>query len=139
VRCRAVIAAVGDGRRFRSGRDFAAWVGLTPREHSSGGKSWKGGISKKGNPQLRRLLVTGATSQTRGERWKHAPGGTWFGDLLKRKPHRAATVALANKRARIAWAVLTRGEDLRSTVAPGAGNGSCPASAGLQESGATSE
>ena len=110
----AIIAAIGDGRQFRSGRDFAAWVGLTPRQHSSGGKTWLGGVSKKGSPYLRRLLFIGATSQVRGDRWKHAPGGEWFGNLRQRKPARVATAALASKMARIAWAVLTRGEAYRA-------------------------
>jgi len=110
----AIIGAIGDGRQFRSGRDFAAWVGLVPRQHSSGGKDRLGRISKRGNSYLRRLLVVGATMHLVGNRSKKAPGGAWFEDLRQRKPARLATVALANKLARIAWAVLTRGGTYRA-------------------------
>jgi transposase len=112
----AIIGAIGDGRQFRSGRDFSAWIGLVPRQHSSGGKDRLGRISKRGNAYLRRLLVIGATMQLVGNRWEKAPGGAWFGDLRRRKPARLATVALANKLARIAWAVLTRGGTYRTEL-----------------------
>jgi transposase len=114
VTASAIIASVGDGKQFKSGREFAAWIGLVPKQNSSGGKERLGRISKKGNRYLRQLLVMGATTQARGVRLAKAPGGAWFGDLLRRKPGRVAIVALANKMARIAWAVLTRHQAYRS-------------------------
>jgi transposase len=114
VTASAVISAIGDGRQFRSGREFAAWIGLVPRQNSSGGKESLGRISKKGNSYLRQLLVLGATSQLRGKRRENVPGGVWFEQLLRRKSARVATVALANKMARIVWAVLTKGECYRT-------------------------
>ncbi|MGH9439247.1 MAG: IS110 family transposase [Terriglobia bacterium] len=116
VTASALLAALGDGRQFRSGREFAASIGLVPRQNSSGGKDRLGRISKQGNPYLRQLLVLGATTQLRGRRREKAPGGDWFDRLLQRKPARVATVALANKMARIAWAVLTKGEAYRATA-----------------------
>jgi len=104
----AIAATVGDAAQFRSGREFAAWLGLTPRQNSSGGKERLGHISRQGNSYIRRLLVLGATSQLRGSRRSKAPGGAWFEDLLQRKAARVATVALANKTARVAWAVMAR-------------------------------
>jgi transposase len=102
-----------DFSQFRSGRHFAAWLGLVPREHSSGGKHRLGGISRAGNERLRSLLVVGATAVIRHCR----PGGkglmAWLEALLKRKPRKLAAVALANKMARIAWAMMTSGEDYR--------------------------
>jgi transposase len=116
VTASAIIAAIGDGRQFHSGREFAAWMGLVPRQNSSGGKEQLGHISKKGNVYLRQLLVLGATSQLRGKNRDNAPGGKWFNQLLQRKPARVATVALANKTARIVWAVLIRGECYRTPI-----------------------
>lgn len=94
---------------FRSGRQFAAWLGLTPRPHSSGGKEKLGGISKQGDGYLRRLLVVGATAVMRMAR-KDAARQPWAAQLLTRKPVKVATVALANKTARVAWAVMARNE-----------------------------
>jgi transposase len=105
----AISAAVPDASLFRSGRQFAAWLGLTPRPHSSGGKERLGGISKQGAGYLRRLLVVGATAVMRMTR-KNAARQPWLAQLLERKPAKIATVALANKTARIAWAVMTRKE-----------------------------
>jgi transposase len=116
VTASAILATIGDGKQFRSSREFAAWVGLVPRQNSSGGKERLGRISKKGNPYLRQLLVLGATTQLRTGRADKAPGGLWFGQLRQRKPARVASVALANKIARIAWAVLTRGESYRAAA-----------------------
>ena len=113
----AIIAAIGTGQQFKSGREFAAWVGLVPRQNSSGGKERLGRISKKGNTYLRKLLVMGATGQLRGKYVEKAPGGQWFGQLIRRKSARVASVALANKMARVAWAVLTKGESYRKSVA----------------------
>lgn len=116
VTASAIIAAIGDGSHFRSGREFAAWLGLVPRQNSSGGKDQLGSISKKGNVYLYRLLVMGATTQLRIKHRERAPGGKWFEQLLQRKPARVASVALANKMARIAWAVLTKGENYRAPL-----------------------
>jgi transposase len=105
----AIVASIADARQFKSARHFAAWLGLTPRSHSTGGKERLGGISKQGDPYLRRLLVTGATCVIRYAR-KKAPGeGGWVRALLTRRPARLVSVALANKMARIVWALLVRG------------------------------
>ena len=104
----AIVATVGDAAQFKSGRELAAWMGLTPRQNSSGGKERFGHISRQGNAYLRRLLVLGATGQVRGKRREQAPGGTWFQTLIGRKPPRVAITALANKMARIAWAVMAK-------------------------------
>lgn len=105
----AIAAAVPDASLFRSGRQFAAWLGLTPRPHSSGGKERLGGITKQGDGYLRRLLVVGATAVMRMAR-KDASRQPWRAQLLERKPTKFATVALANKTARIARAVMARKE-----------------------------
>ena len=117
----AIVASVADARQFKSARHFAAWLGLTPRSHSTGGKERLGGISKQGDPYLRRLLVTGATCVIRYARRK-APGeGEWVKALLARRPARLVSVALANKMARIVWALLVRGNTYRApTVAAAA-------------------
>lgn len=105
----ALVAAIGHGHAFRKGRDFAAWLGLVPRQHSSGGKPTLLGISKAGNSYLRRLLIHGARSVCLHlHRQRHALG-RWI-DALERRAHKnVVAVALANKLARIVWAVLTRG------------------------------
>lgn len=110
----AIAAAVPDATLFQSGRQFAAWLGLTPRTHSSGGKERLGGISKQGDGYIRRLLVIGATAVIRLARQDNA-SKAWAAKLLERKPARLVSVALANKTARIAWAVLVRNQ---SYVAP---------------------
>ena len=109
----AIAAAVPDASLFRSGRQFAAWLGLTPRAHSSGGKEKFGGISKQGDGYIRRLLVTGATAVIRMARQGN-PGKVWAARLLERKPAKLFSVALANKTARIAWAVLARNQSYRA-------------------------
>ena len=109
----ALAATLGDARQFRSGRELAAWLGLVPRQSSTGGKQRLGGISKQGDRYLRRLLVLGATAVLRHPKTKARAGGDWLDALLKRRPARVATVALANKMARIAWALLVREEDYR--------------------------
>lgn len=106
----AIAATVTDPGQFRSGRQFAAWLGLTPQQHSTGGKTRLGGISKQGDRYLRRLLVVGATAVMRHAKDKSTPMASWARELLKKKPFRLVSVALANKLARIAWVVLTRGE-----------------------------
>lgn len=108
-----IAATVTDASAFKSARHFAAWLGLVPRQHSTGGKARLGRITKTGNEQIRMLLVLGATSMARrAERWNSA-AGAWMRDLLARRPARLATVALANKMARIAWAVMMRQETYR--------------------------
>jgi len=109
----SVKAFVPDPAGFRSGRHFAAWLGLTPRPHSSGGKERLGRISKMGNPLLRSLLVVGATSVLRVAR-NNPQASPWIAGLLARRPSRVATVALANKMARIIWALLVRGSVYRA-------------------------
>ena len=104
-------AAVTDPSAFRSGREFAAFLGLVPRQNSSGGKERLGRISKKGDGYLRKLLVVGATSVIRRARTGAAP---WIRSRLERRPARVVTVAMANKTARIAWAVLARGDVYRT-------------------------
>ena len=105
----AIAATVPDATLFRSARQFAAWLGLTPRAHSSGGKERLGGISKQGDGYIRRLLVIGATAVIRFARQDNA-SKTWAARLLERKSARLVSVALANKTARIAWAVLARNQ-----------------------------
>lgn len=105
----ALIAAIGDPKRFSSGRDLAAWLGLTPKPRSSGGKNKLGSISKMGDPYLRRLLVQGAQSVLRVARTPSARASAWLTGLIARRPIRVAAIALANKTARIAWAVLVKG------------------------------
>jgi transposase len=113
----AMAAAVPDAAMFKSGRQFAAWLGLVPRQNSSGGKDRLGGITKAGDRYLRRLLVIGATGLIRYKR-DNVPGGlAWLTKLLGKKPVRLVTVALANKMARIAWAVMTSGEVYREPQA----------------------
>jgi transposase len=101
-------ALVVDVDGFKSARHFAAWLGLTPRSHSSGGKERLGGISKMGNAELRTLLVVGATSVLRHAR-NNARARPWLKALLARRPFKVVAVALANKTARIIWALLTKG------------------------------
>jgi error-prone DNA polymerase len=99
---------------FKSARHFAAWLGLVPRQHSTGGKTRLGRITKTGNKEIRRLLVLGATSMVyRAAQWNSA-AGIWISSVLERRPVRLATVALANKMARIAWALMTRKEVYRA-------------------------
>jgi len=105
----AIVATVGSGK-FNNGREFAAWLGLTPLNKSSGGKERLGHISKMGDQYIRRLLVLGMTSRIRSIRTKPEKFDPWFADILSRKPGRLAAVAMANKTARIIWAVLTRNE-----------------------------
>ena len=106
----ALAASVTDPLVFRSGRQFAAFLGLVPRQNSSGGKERLGRISKMGDGYLRKLLVVGATSVIRRAGSNTSATGVWVRSLLERKPARVVTVAMANKTARIAWAVLARGE-----------------------------
>ena len=109
----AIVATVSDAGQFRSGRQFAAWLGLVPKQNSSGDRQRLGGISKQGDRYLRRLLVIGATAVIRHNRGKETPAAFWLKNLLAKKPVRLVSVALAHKTARIAWALLARGERFR--------------------------
>lgn len=108
----AIAATVADAKVFESGEYFAAWIGLTPRQTGTGGKIHLGKISKKGEADLRRLLVLGATALVRYAR-NRPEIATWINGLLARRPPRVVIVAVANKLARIAWAVMAGGEDYR--------------------------
>jgi transposase len=104
-----IAATVGDNiGAFRSARHFAAWLGLVPRQHSTGGKARLGRITKAGNAEIRRMLVLGATSVVWRARGWNSKAGLWVRGVLARRPVRLVTVALANKMARIAWALMTR-------------------------------
>src|SRR5208337_2196680 len=105
----ALVAEVGDWKAFSSGRSLAAWIGLVPKQHSTGGKERLGGISKQGNRYLRWLLVTGAMAVIRYAR-QHGTKRLWLARIMERRPIRVAAVALANKIARMAWAMMVRGE-----------------------------
>jgi len=113
----ALAAHVPDAGVFTSGRHFSAWIGLTPRQNSSGGKERLGRISKQGNQDLRRLLVMGATSILRRAEKEQTPQGEWLRSLLARKPARLVITALANKLARIAWAIMAHGGVFRARTA----------------------
>ena len=113
----ALAASVTDPAAFRSGREFSASLGLVPRQNSSGGKDKLGRISKMGDRYLRKLLVVGATSVVRRARTTDTAAANWVRSLLERKPARLVTVAMANKNARIVWAVLARGETYRPAAA----------------------
>ncbi len=106
----ALMATVSDPGQFKSGRQFAAWLGLVPKQHSSGDKVRLAGISKQGDRYIRRLLVIGATAVIRHNRNKKSPTAVWINGLLEKKPVRLVSVALANKTARIAWVLMTRGQ-----------------------------
>ncbi len=110
----AIAASVPDPSIFRSGRDFAAWLGLTPRQNSSGGKERLGGITKRGDTYIRHLLFVGARNVIRYPKARAAAGAAWIDALVARRSKTVAAVALANKMARIAWAMMTTGEVYRS-------------------------
>ena len=101
---------------FRCGRDFAAWIGLVPKQHSSGGKARLGKISKEGQVDIRRLLIIGAMTRIAWVGRKPIQAGSWLDRMLKRKPKMLVAIALANKMARTIWAVLTKQEDYRDPV-----------------------
>lgn len=108
----AITATVTDPGTFKSGRDLAAWIGLVPRQHSTGGKEKLGSISKQGDRYLRRLLVVGATAVVRQARL-HPAKYPWIARLLARKPAKVVAIAVANKMARIAWAIMSKGGTYR--------------------------
>src|ERR1700687_646091 len=110
----ALVASVGDAKNFVNGRQMAAWLGLVPRQHSSGGKSTLLGISKRGDCYLRTLLVHGARSVVRYAEGKITPDAEWLKGLLARRNTNVAVVALANKNARVAWALLAHDREFRS-------------------------
>jgi transposase len=110
-----MVLRVPDPTVFRSGRHFASWIGLTPREHSTAGKQRLGKISRQGDEALRRLLVVGATSVIKLA--QRGRGPAWLLALLKRRPAKVVAVALANKMARIAWAMMVSGEAYRARQA----------------------
>lgn len=102
----ALVASIGDAKCFKDGRQLAAWLGLVPRQHSSGGKQTLLGISKRGDAYLRTLLVHGARSVIRVAQQKADHAGSWLSKLLERRSTNIAAIALANKNARVAWALL---------------------------------
>ena len=113
----ALVASVADPKVFRSGRNFSAWIGLVPKQHSSGGKDRLGSISKQGDRYLRSLFVAGALAVIRYAKihgTKHRP---WLTALLARRPTKVAAIALANKIARMVWAMMARGERYKEPVA----------------------
>jgi transposase len=109
----AIVAAIGNGAAFRKGRDFAAWLGLVPRQYSTGGKAKLLGISKRGNVFLRKVLIHGARAAVLRIKRDRAPIGAWLDALDARAPKNFVVIAMANKLARIAWAVLSSGEEYR--------------------------
>jgi transposase len=113
----ALVATVADPKVFRSGRNFSAWIGLVPKQHSSGGKDRLGSISKQGDRYLRGLFVAGALAVIRYAKihgTKHRP---WLTALLARRPTKVAAIALANKMARMAWAMMAKGERYKEPAA----------------------
>ena len=112
----AIAASVPDPTVFRSGRDFAAWLGVTPRQDSTGGKTTLGPITKKGNPYLRKMLVVGARSVLHVAHKRKGALAEWIMKMRASKKERVAVVALANKLARICWAVMSSGECFRSEI-----------------------
>jgi transposase len=116
----AIAALAPAAETFRRGRDFAAWLGLTPKQKSTGGKTRLGRTSKMGERTLRRLLIIGSSTVVQHASRRGAPEGSWLAGMLARKPRMLVTVAQANKTARIVWAVLMRREDYRAPVAAAA-------------------
>ena len=115
----AIAATVTNPSRFRSGREFAAWLGMTPRQNSSGGKERLGRTSKRGDKYIRSLLIAGAVAVLRHTRNRTTKDAAWVRGLLARKPTKVAAVALANKTARIVWAVMMRGDGYQPKEALG--------------------
>ena len=116
----ALVASIGDAKNFDNARQFAAWVGLVPRQHSSGGKPRLLGISKRGDAYLRTLLIHGARAVIRHLQLRLHPPDSWLKRLLERRNKNVAAVALANKNARIAWALLAHDREFRADYVPAA-------------------
>lgn len=112
----AILASAPDPQAFKSGRDFAAWLGATPKQNSTGGKEKFGSITKQGNRYIRRLLVLGAISVLRAAPKRKGALCDWLAALRARKPPKVVAVALANKLARIVWAIITTGEVFRTSI-----------------------
>jgi transposase len=112
----ALVATIGDASQFQSGRQLAAWLGLVPRQHSSGGEERLGRISKRGDGYIRRFLVHGARADLRWSRHRKERRSLWQESLLTRRPTNVVLVAMANKTARVVWATLNRGETFRTEV-----------------------
>jgi len=113
----ALVATVADPKAFRSARDFSAWIGLVPKQHSSGGKDKLGSISKQGDRYLRSLFTAGALAVIRYAKIHGTRHRPWLTALLARKPTKVAAIALANKIARMAWAMMAKGERYKEPVA----------------------
>src|SRR5260370_12570174 len=113
----ALVASVADPKAFRSGRDFSAWIGLVPKQSSSGGKEKLGSISKQGDHYLRCLFMAGALAVIRYAKIHGTKLRPWITALLARRPTKVAAIALANKIARIAWAMMARGERYKEPAA----------------------
>jgi transposase len=112
----ATVAAIGNGAAFRKGREFAAWLGLIPRQHSTGGKARLLGISKRGSIYLRRMFIHGARAMLLRVKYETGRLGQWAHELELRAPRNKLVVAVANKLARIAWAVLSTGNEYRNAA-----------------------